>query len=63
MFIQLTPTCISILCLLIEQFSFECCKTKAKVITSTNHKKRKQHKGPIRIAAGAKHEKTCVTMS
>ena len=26
-----------------------CRKTKTKVITPTNHKKRKQHKGPIRI--------------
>ena len=30
-------------------YSFECRKTKTKVITLTNHKKRKQHKGPIRI--------------
>ena len=34
---------------MIERFSSECHKTKTKGITSTNHKKRKQHNGPIRI--------------
>ena len=33
----------------IERFSIECPKAKTKVITPTNRKKRKQHKGPIRI--------------
>ena len=32
----------------IERFSIECCKTKTKVITPTNHKKHKRHNGPIR---------------
>ena len=42
----------------IERFSIECRKTKAKVITPTNHKKRKQHKGPIRIRSKARERGT-----
>ena len=32
----------------LERFSIECRKTKTKVITPTNHKKRKQLNEPIR---------------
>ena len=33
----------------LERFSFECRKTKTKVITLTNHDKGKQRNEPIRI--------------
>ena len=33
---------------ILEQFSIQHCKTKTKVITLTNDKKRKQHNEPIR---------------
>ena len=36
------------LVLVLEQFSFECRKTKTKVISLTNHNKRKQSNEPIR---------------
>ena len=32
----------------LERFSIECRKTKTKVITPTNHNRRKQHNGPMR---------------
>ena len=35
---------------LIERFSFECRKTKTKVITLTNHNNRKQSYEPIRVS-------------
>ena len=35
-------------CLMIERFSTECRKTKTKVITLTNHNRRKQSNKPIR---------------
>ena len=34
---------------LLEQFSFECRKSKTKLITLTNHNTRKQRNEPIRI--------------
>ena len=33
----------------IEWFSFECRKTKTKVITQANHKEHKQYSEPIKI--------------
>ena len=33
----------------LERFSFQCRKSKTKVITLTNYNRRKQHNGPIRI--------------
>ena len=31
-----------------ERFSFECCKTKTKVITLANHKEHRQYSEPIK---------------
>ena len=51
-------------CLIIERFSIQYRKTmQIKVTTLTNHNRRKQHKGPIRIrlktrVTGAKRGKT-----
>ena len=41
---------------LLERFSIECRKTQTKVITPTNRKNLKQHKGPIRIRSKSVHE-------
>ena len=35
--------------IVLERFSIGCRKPKTKLLTSINHKKRKQHKGPIKI--------------
>ena len=36
-------------CCLLEWFSFECRKTKTKVITLANHKEHRQYSEPIKI--------------
>ena len=33
---------------MLERFSFECCKTKTKVITLANHKEHRQYSEPIK---------------
>ena len=44
--------------LLLERFSFECCKTKTKVITLANHKEHRQYSEPIKTGRKAREAMT-----